>query len=307
MTDKEPLVSVIIPTHNRAEMLKRAVDSVLKQSYSNIEIIIIVDNCTDNTSEVITQLMDKRIVVITLDENVGGAQARNIGIDNAKGEYFAFLDDDDEWYESKLSKQLSAFRNNDNIAIVSCNYKTMNGNKITRISNAKNKINIDDMLYKNHCGSFSFCVIKKEYVIGLRINPDLKACQDWDLWLKILVNSGKQAKTLKPILTKYHEGHDDRLTKNYQNVYSSYIRFLREYFKLMNDSHKNYYIYKLMLMKRKLNRQSTFFYSFKLNLNALVHYKRSKHNQKLVTMIYMVLYRTILIFWKEISDRPNGK
>src|SRR5215475_868787 len=100
-----PKVSVIIPTHNRAEFLRSAITSVLNQTFQDFEIIIIDDASKDHTQEVIANFNDARIKVIYNQVSKGAAGARNIGIMNSSSEYTAFLDDDDEWLPEKLQIQ----------------------------------------------------------------------------------------------------------------------------------------------------------------------------------------------------------
>ena len=103
--DNTDLISVIIPTYNRAHLIKRSAESVLNQTYKNIELIIVDDGSTDNTKEVIDSIKDERIVYIK-QENQGCCAARNKGIDVAKGKYIAFQDSDDVWLSDKLEKQI---------------------------------------------------------------------------------------------------------------------------------------------------------------------------------------------------------
>src|SRR2546426_4401729 len=100
-----PKVSVIIPTHNRAEFLRSAITSVLNQTFQDFEIIIIDDVSKDHTREVIANFNDARIKVIYNQVSKGAAGARNIAIMNSNCEYIAFLDDDDEWLPEKLKIQ----------------------------------------------------------------------------------------------------------------------------------------------------------------------------------------------------------
>ena len=101
------MISVIIPTYNRADTILRSVHSVLNQTYENIELLIIDDGSTDNTRELIGQIEDSRIRYISLDTNSGASNARNIGADYAKGEWIAFQDSDDAWKPDKLVKQIA--------------------------------------------------------------------------------------------------------------------------------------------------------------------------------------------------------
>lgn len=110
---KMPLVSVIIPTYNREKTIKRAVESVLNQTYQNIECIVVDDCSNDNTYTVIKSVNDSRLKYIKQPKNSGACAARNRGIDEAKGEYIAFQDSDDEFRPEKIEKQLQALLEND--------------------------------------------------------------------------------------------------------------------------------------------------------------------------------------------------
>lgn len=113
------LVSVIIPTYHRCDSLKRAIDTVLGQTYENIECIVVNDNTpSDEYSLGLYKLIeeyrtDKRFVFIEQEKHINGAEARNCGIRNAKGEYIAFLDDDDWWKSDKIEKQVAFIKAQD--------------------------------------------------------------------------------------------------------------------------------------------------------------------------------------------------
>jgi glycosyltransferase involved in cell wall biosynthesis len=102
-----PIVSVIVPTRNRAKLLSRAINSILTQTFKDFEIIIIDGNSTDDTQQVVEGYLDPRIRYYLQEVPKNGAQATNEGIAKAKGKYIAFLDDDDEWLPEKLAKQVS--------------------------------------------------------------------------------------------------------------------------------------------------------------------------------------------------------
>lgn len=101
-----PLVTVIIPVYNRENTVLRAINSVLQQTYRNIELIVVDDHSTDSTVKVIKECKDSRIHLICLANNQGANFARNRGIEKAGGEFIAFQDSDDEWMENKLEKQI---------------------------------------------------------------------------------------------------------------------------------------------------------------------------------------------------------
>jgi glycosyltransferase involved in cell wall biosynthesis len=102
----QPKVSIVIPTYNRAPLLGRAIGSVLAQSYTDFELIVVDDASTDNTVAVVKGLNDSRIRYLCHKTNLGGSAARNTGIMASRGEYVAFQDSDDEWLPDKLEKQV---------------------------------------------------------------------------------------------------------------------------------------------------------------------------------------------------------
>src|SRR3989344_9465085 len=104
-----PKVSVVIPTHNRPELLKRAVNSVFSQTYKDFEIIVVDDGLEKRGDDVMDSFNDSRLKYIQHPEEKGGSAARNTGIKNASGEFIAFLDDDDEWLPEKLEIQIAQF------------------------------------------------------------------------------------------------------------------------------------------------------------------------------------------------------
>ncbi|MCM1154140.1 MAG: glycosyltransferase [Ruminococcus flavefaciens] len=106
----EELVSVVIPVYNREKTIKRAIDSVLNQTYSNIEVIVVDDCSTDHSIKVVNEYADQRVRVICQKQHGGANRARNVGIINAKGVYIAFQDSDDEWLPDKLYLQIELIK-----------------------------------------------------------------------------------------------------------------------------------------------------------------------------------------------------
>jgi hypothetical protein len=102
------LVSVVIPTRGRPQWLVRSVTSALSQSYSRLEVIVVVDGPDPETARALRGIDDERLRLIELDECVGGSEARNVGVRAARGEWVAFLDDDDQWAAQKVEKQMEA-------------------------------------------------------------------------------------------------------------------------------------------------------------------------------------------------------
>lgn len=128
-------VSVIIPTYNRAHVIKRSIQSVLQQTYKEFELLIIDDGSTDNTQEVVMEIRDDRIRYICCEKNSGAAGARNRGIAEAKYDYIAFQDSDDQWHPDKLEKQMKAMMEApEDTGLVYCEYHYNGVNGIEDIS-----------------------------------------------------------------------------------------------------------------------------------------------------------------------------
>lgn len=136
MSYKNDLVSVIIPTYKRADKLKRAIDSVCSQTYDYLEILVVNDN--DNNDEytkslvdLIESIEDSRVRLVFQEKHINGAAARNAGIKVAKGEYIAFLDDDDIWHPQKIEKQIEVMKSLDeSYGAVSTMFSSFLENKI---------------------------------------------------------------------------------------------------------------------------------------------------------------------------------
>jgi glycosyltransferase involved in cell wall biosynthesis len=101
-----PLVSVIVPTYNRADLVSRAIESVLDQTYDNFELLVVDDASTDDTETIVRSYDDERVTYFCHQKNRRVSAARNTGIEQASGQYLAFLDDDDEWFPTKVEQQV---------------------------------------------------------------------------------------------------------------------------------------------------------------------------------------------------------
>ena len=182
------LVSVIIPTYNRAESINRAVTSVLSQSYSKLEVIIVDDASTDNTYEVIKDISDERIRYFKLESNLGGAGARNFGIEKAKGGFIAFQDSDDEWLPNKLKSDLELFSRDDEIDCLFSRYWQVDG-KFSKLIPMNSSIDSNrlysDLLVKNLIGTPTAIVKAKVFDKVVGFNVSLPRYQDWELFIRI--------------------------------------------------------------------------------------------------------------------------
>ena len=183
------MISVIIPTYNRCKLLIRSVRSVLKQSYKNIEVIVIDDCSTDKTEEYIKKIKDNRLKYIKLRKNHGACYARNIGICKAKGEFIAFQDSDDIFYKDKLEIQLkNMLKNKSDIDL--CKLKVIVNKNIWNFPNDEQdkKIirgNILNELCKGNIISTQSILVKREVLADIKFDENLPRFQDYDLVLRI--------------------------------------------------------------------------------------------------------------------------
>lgn len=210
-----PLVSVVIPTYNREKTILRAINSVKNQSYNNTEIIIVDDNSTDNTYELIKDQLNDRVRYYKNSVNLGGGQSRNVGVKYAKGELIAFLDSDDEWYNDKLEKQVKKFNDN-NVELVYTEYKLVNENsgKEYLFCNKKD-IRLRDILSSNCIGTTSsICVKKSLFEKCGGFDSTLRSCQDWDLYIRLFNNNF--SKVEEPCLNYYY--HNESISGSYEKV-----------------------------------------------------------------------------------------
>jgi glycosyltransferase involved in cell wall biosynthesis len=206
-----PLVSVIIPTYNRAHTLKRAVDSVLAQTYSNLELIVVNDGSDDATSQMMTGICDPRLQVIE-QANQGVAVARNTGISVSSGSYIAFLDSDDAWKEEKLAIQL---------AFTCCGGWEISQTEEIWIRKGR-RVN-PGLRHQKPSGwifdpSLELCLVSPSCVLMSRkcwddigpFDPRLLACEDYDLWLRCATRYPIGLVPF-PLATRF-AGHADQLS-----------------------------------------------------------------------------------------------
>lgn len=179
-------VSVIIPVYNRPEFLKEALDSVLKQTFLNFEIIVIDDGSTDSTSDVINSYGDK--IVKIRQDNKGVSSARNRGIMAAKYDFIAFLDSDDLWMEQKLERQMDFFHKNPGASVCQAGEIWIRRGK--RVNPCKKHIKPSGMIFEQ---SLNLCLVSPSAVMLKKsvfhevgyFNENFPACEDYDLWLRI--------------------------------------------------------------------------------------------------------------------------
>lgn len=180
------LISVIIPTYNRAKTIIACLDSVCNQTYSNIEIIVVDDCSTDDTREIITNYADHRVKYFCLDSNSGACVARNKGVELSHGEIIAFQDSDDIWHREKLEKQIN-FLIKGNFELVTCGFFRISEIKTEKIGYKKITNNDNETWCKLLNGNwvstqtimcYKYCFDK------ILFDRNVKRFQDWDFALQ---------------------------------------------------------------------------------------------------------------------------
>ena len=211
-----PLISVIIPTFNRAHVLLKAIDSVLKQTYKNFEVIVVDDGSTDGTTELLSSYIKEGKILYLKQENKGVSSARNFGVKSSKGDWLAFLDSDDEWLKHKLQKQVELLTERPDLRLVHGEELWVRNGK--RVNQKKIHQKFGGFIYEK---CLPLCLISPSAVMIERklyeemggFDEEFTVCEDYDLWLKI-TSLYEVGFVSDPIIYKYG-GHEDQLSHKY--------------------------------------------------------------------------------------------
>ena len=184
-------ISVIIPTYNRENLIGKAITSALNQTYKNLEVLIIDDGSTDNTKEIIDKFSDKRVKYIKLKENLGGSNARNIGIKMATGKFISFQDSDDIFYPNKLEFQFNNMINqNSNLDF--CKIKVIYNNSVHYIipfeHQEKNIIRgniFSELITHGNFISTQSILVRKKFIEKYSFDINMPRLQDYELILRM--------------------------------------------------------------------------------------------------------------------------
>ena len=272
------MVSVILPVFNGEIYLTESIASILNQSYTNFELLIIDDASSDNSVDIIKSFNDKRIKLTVNDINQGQAICENNGIDNSRGKYIARLDQDDIMIQDRLKKQVNYLEENSDIAVLGSQYSCIdhNGN------------HLDEMLWPIGIGNNIYSCITGFSPVGhpgalIRKNvfeqvgkydPQYAPAEDYELWLRLLAN-GYRTDNLKESLTKYRKHGSQTSTLQRELLRKNHLNVFNQFFHSMVDnelSKKDLTEYlKIFHFKVKVNRKNIrkiFFIYFSL-LNSI--------------------------------------
>ena len=232
---EKPFFSVVIPTYNHEVFLEKAVKSVLNQTFSDYEIIIIDNYSNDNTENLIKNLNNKNIKFIKNRNHGIIAKSRNIGIEQSKSEWIAFLDSDDIWRQEKLKVLFNFIKKHNNYDVI-CNnelwvYKNNNKTKVSKYGPYKNNF-YKNLLKYGSCISTSASLVRKKYLLDNKIffneEKSFAPYEDYDFWMRIAKNNGK-FKFLKEVLGEHLFHQESWSEKNKTILKKSTISILKHH------------------------------------------------------------------------------
>ncbi|MBJ2135080.1 glycosyltransferase family 2 protein [Paraglaciecola chathamensis] len=213
--EKNELVSCIITTFNRPDLVSFAIDSVLKQSYTCVELFIINDCSTKSYSDVIEKYSRYTNVSFHRNENnLGLSASRNKGLSLSNGKYIAFLDDDDIWLPSKLKEQVNILREYPDYVACSSSHIESESNKL--VKNTKDTVSLNDLLGANIIGPPSKVLVKKSRIESIRFDENAKHAEDWDFYLQLLI-MGPIYMLEQPLII-YNTSHFGRMTTGFSSL-----------------------------------------------------------------------------------------
>lgn len=214
-----PLISVIIPCYNRADMVGEAMDSILQQDYKHHEIIVVNDGSTDDLESALSPYLEK-IIYLDKKKNEGVSAARNDGVKISTGRYITFLDSDDVWLPNKSKSQLELLEKNNasGMAVGACSYIDINQNPILSSTYPLKSITYNDLaIFTAIPGSTSNVLIRKSVLddVGC-FDTDIHAGEDRDLWMRIAYKYPISIVSEPTVLIRVHD--TERVNRSYDIV-----------------------------------------------------------------------------------------
>ncbi len=238
--NENPMFSVILPTFNRAKLLRRAIQSVVQQTYENWELIIIDNFSEDGTQEVIKSFDQTKIKFLQIKNNGVIGSSRNLGIENAIGNYIAFLDSDDWWSKNKLQTSLNFFKNQE-VDVIYHNCIRKEGS-ISKSTNCRslNKNVYEDLVLNGNTLVTSSVIVSRGVFKSLKFSEEEEhiGWEDYDLWTKIAYHDFK-FKFISEDLGYYSIGSDNfdnptRVLLNIDRIYKHILKPYKELKKIDN-------------------------------------------------------------------------
>jgi len=225
-----PKVSVVIPCYNGQRFIKESIESVISQTYRELEIIVVDDGSTDQTAKIVVSIGDSRIKCL-YTENKGVSSARNYGIKNSSGEFIALLDYDDLWLPGKIEEQVREIERSPDIALVYSLFYVIDslGKTIVQSSMVNSKDILEDLLViGNVIGPPSGTLIRNKIFNDIGgFDPKISTAADWDLWIRIAF--GYRVVLLPEYLFKYRV-HGNNMHRNIAVQEDDIAKILNKFF-----------------------------------------------------------------------------
>lgn len=226
--DTPPTVSVVISTYNRADLLDQTLASVFAQTYRDFEVIVVDDGSTDHTRRTVQKYGDR--INFIHQRNSGRSLARNAGIAAARGEYIAFLDDDDLWLPRKVELQVRIFEASPDVDVVYSPMRVIGGSAHGAVWNeaapAREHL-IEQLLSRNCVGNPSVVMVRRASLeaVGL-FDPYVEPCEDWDFWIRLAIRGCNFQFIPEPLIEyRVHESNT-----SLQRLHSGFLAVLNKVF-----------------------------------------------------------------------------
>ena len=282
---ENPLVSIIVRTYNRAHCLNKALDSIINQTYSNWEVILVDNHSTDGTFELVNKYREERIRTYLINNDGIIAASTNLGLHHSRGEYIAFLDSDDWWLPSKLEQSIKALNDGAEFVYHGCIQIREDGKgnilkRKFRFRQVRSPV-FEDLLQYGNAICCSSVVVKKELLInvgGFSEDREIIAAEDYETWLRLSKHTEK-FKKLNDCLFIYSWGADNLSSSDYT------IRHIKKIIKLYHNE--------LLVNSRSL--------PFWITYNLAISYYKTNKKKKACRYAW----KTLLSLSRKIISKPS--
>ena len=304
---KTPLVSVVVTTFNRKDLLKKTIDSILNQTFTDYELII-VDNYSEyNFLDFIKSFSNKKLIAFQNQNNGIIAVNRNFGIKKSKGKYIAFCDDDDCWDSEKLAKQIP-YLIEKNVQGIGCVYSTIGGSGHVKIPSQKKIKNLkfEDVIKSNKL-ALSSLIIKKGPNHLFNEDRQFIGIEDWYFQLNILYNSDNII-ILLPDKLLYYRIHNQNFSINANQLKKGFI-IIEKYkkhieYSLYLDSKANLYFSMGLVSLLQSQRKKSLIYFIKSANLASRFYLKSRSFLMVIFSLFPVIIQQKLLYYYGYNLKP---
>jgi glycosyltransferase involved in cell wall biosynthesis len=241
------LVTVYIATHNRADLLLRAIESVLNQTYSEIELIVADDASSDEThNKLLPYIEQKKLVYVKNETPMGACVARNLALSFANGEFITGMDDDDAMEPNRIEHLLKEYLSGDYSCIASSiKERTPQGDIVRKMD--VGEVTLDDLLHYNILGNQ--VLSRTKYLRAIDgFDPQMPAFQDYDTWVRLVHKFGTAKKSAQASYIWFTDHTHGRISENSDRRKNAFDIFYKKHSPLMSTSHKDSFV----ILRRKL-------------------------------------------------------